>query len=161
MTPWIWPLVVVGSITGFAAPEGPYGAGHRGIDLPAPAGASVLAVADGTVAWAGQVAGKPVVVLRISERLRVTYEPVSTPLGPGDRVRAGEPVGELAETGGHCGGRCLHLGLREETRYRDPRPFLVTGHPVLKPVGGPAAWTLPRVSATPRFPSASIADAPG
>ena len=37
--PWAWPLAgrVVGS--GFAAPDGPYGAGHRGADLP---GASLL-----------------------------------------------------------------------------------------------------------------------
>lgn len=133
MTPWTWPLLVAGGITAFSPPSGPYGSGHRGIDLPADPGTSVVAVADSTVNWVGTVAGKPVLVLRLDSTHRVTYEPVISSLPVGTRVAAGQEVGSLSGTGGHCAGRCLHLGLRDGSTYRDPREYLATGRPVLKP----------------------------
>lgn len=137
MSPWIWPLLVAGGITAFSAPTGPYGSGHRGIDLPAVPGSRVVAVADATVAWAGPVAGKPVLVLRLDPTHRVTYEPVTTDLAVGTAVTAGQEIGTLAALGGHCGTaaghHCLHLGLREGATYIDPLPYLRSGHPVLKP----------------------------
>ena len=53
--------------SGFEAAEA-FGSGHRGVDLPAQPGTTILAVAVATVVLARQVAGKPVVVLLVDHR---------------------------------------------------------------------------------------------
>lgn len=124
--------------SGFEAAEA-FGSGHRGVDLPAQPGTTILAVAVATVVLARQVAGKPVVVLLVDDtdlgRVRVTYEPVLPLAAAGTRVIAGQPIGTLAATGGHCGRtpHCLHLGIKRDGRYLDPGPFIPTGRIVLKP----------------------------
>ncbi len=136
---WVPPVPLTGVQAEFR-PAAPYGSGHRGLDLAAEPGASIRAVADGTVVLARPVAGKPVVVLVIEDpdlgRLRVTYEPVLPEVSPGELVLAGQPLGTLAGEGGHCGRtpHCLHLGIKQNGHYLNPGPFLATGRVVLKPV---------------------------
>jgi murein DD-endopeptidase MepM/ murein hydrolase activator NlpD len=110
--------------------------GHRGVDLAAMPGEPVVAMAAGTVAFAGSVGGVPVVTVRYpgSERLRSTYEPVSALVRVGQRVVAGQRLGVVAAAGGHCSGRCLHVGLRTDTRYLDPGSLLARPAAVLKPI---------------------------
>ena len=81
-------------------------------------GEPILAAARGTVAFAGSIAGKPVVTIDHGS-VRTTYEPVASKLGTGERVALGQVIGELG-IGGHCGNRGLHWGLREGRRYLDP-----------------------------------------
>jgi murein DD-endopeptidase MepM/ murein hydrolase activator NlpD len=98
-----------------------YAAGHRGVDLRGSPGVAVLAAGDGVVAFAGMVAGRPVVSIDHADGLRTTYEPVSPSVGAGRRVARGSPIGTLVP--GHVGcpvTACLHWGLRRAETYLDP-----------------------------------------
>ncbi|WP_063836131.1 peptidoglycan DD-metalloendopeptidase family protein [Actinacidiphila yeochonensis] len=112
-------------LRGFAPPVTVWGAGHRGVDLRAGRGAAVRAVAAGEVAFTGDVAGVPVVVVALPGGLRTTYEPVRGTLPVGARVAAGDRVG-VAAPGGlpHCPGSCLHWGLLRGDLYLDPLSLL-------------------------------------
>ncbi|MGI5378514.1 M23 family metallopeptidase [Streptomyces sp. CA-251387] len=124
-----WP---VGSrppvLRGWEPPATPYGRGHRGVDLAAPAGAAVRAVAAGRVSFAGRVAGKGVVSVELpgtgNPPLRTTYEPVRASVKKGDEVEAGEVVGTVEATGSHCTAACVHWGLRRGESYVDPLSLL-------------------------------------
>lgn len=121
------PLVV----HGWKPPPEPWAAGHRGVDLAAPRGSPVRAVADGTVSFAGTVAGRGVVSVELSGTgrppLRTTYEPVRASVRKGDRVRAGQIVGTISDGPRHCRSTCLHWGVRRAERYIDPLSLLPAG----------------------------------
>ncbi len=138
-------------IRDFAPPSSPYGSGHRGIDIAAEPGESVISWSDGTIAYAGTIAGKPVVTVRTSSdagmgtaTMRYTYEPAIAGLAMGTAVHAGQAIATVAARGGHCGGNgCLHVGLRTSAGYLDPRLGSgVAAHAVLRPWDAPA-HTLP------------------
>ncbi|MFF7332517.1 peptidoglycan DD-metalloendopeptidase family protein [Streptomyces sp. NPDC008150] len=128
-------------LRGWAPPATPYGAGHRGVDLGAPPGSPVRAVAAGRVAFAGRVAGRGVVSVDLagtgSPPLRTTYEPVSAPASvkKGTVVAAGAVLGtmEVPPAPAHCPVSCLHWGLRRGDAYLNPLallpPWLLRGSP--------------------------------
>ena len=117
----------------FDPPAVRWGAGHRGVDVRTGAGAAVRAPAEGQVAFAGIVAGRPVVALRHADGLRSTYESVVAARPVGTVVRAGEAFGVLG-AGGHCGSRpCLHWGVRSGGQYLDPLSLLGRPRLVLLP----------------------------
>jgi murein DD-endopeptidase MepM/ murein hydrolase activator NlpD len=125
-TPAGWPLHGVPVVQrGFAPPALAWASGHRGADLVAKPGESILAAASGTVAFAGSLASKPVVSIDHGA-VRTTYEPVITALRVGEAVALGQVIGVLG-TGGHCRG-CLHWGLREGKSYLDPLLLLGGRH---------------------------------
>jgi murein DD-endopeptidase MepM/ murein hydrolase activator NlpD len=115
---------------------GRYEAGHRGVDLATTAGAPVVAVAAGSVTFAGPVAGRPVVVVLHPDGLRTTYEPVDPAVTAGADVQPGQQLGTVS-TPAHCAADCLHLGLRDGDVYLDPLPHLRAAAPVLLPLGRP------------------------
>ena len=96
--PWNWPVdpphVVVRP---YLAPESPYAAGHRGVDLAAPGGV-VYAPADGVVHFAGTVVDRPVLSIEHPGGFLSSYEPVTSSLSKGDPVTRGQPIGELLGT---------------------------------------------------------------
>lgn len=119
---WVWPVDRPTILRGFEPPPVRWQAGHRGIDLAAPAGAQITSIGAGTVIFVGQVGGKPVVVV-LHGTLRSTFEPVRGTVHVGDVVEAGDPIGILQ--GGHCTPvSCLHLGVRRGEDYVDPRALL-------------------------------------
>lgn len=122
-----WP--VDGSvIRPFEPPESPYGAGHRGIDIAAPAGTVVRAAADGVVAFAGSVAGGRYVSIDHPDGVRTTYSWLSAiSVRAGHPVRRGDPVG--ASGLGHPGvdPAHLHFGARYAGTYLDPMLLLARG----------------------------------
>ncbi|WP_375422918.1 peptidoglycan DD-metalloendopeptidase family protein [uncultured Friedmanniella sp.] len=121
-----WPLSASPQVLrGFEPPLTRYGAGHRGVDLAAARGTPVLAAADGTVTFAGPVAGRGVVVVDHGA-VRTTYEPVAAQVSVGQRVRAGAPLGVLSG-GSHCARSCLHWGLRAGEEYLNPLLLLDAG----------------------------------
>ncbi|MFD4183711.1 M23 family metallopeptidase [Rhodococcus sp. NPDC058514] len=129
-----WPLRPrPGVARAFDPPEQDWLPGHRGVDLNGIPGQAVLAAGDGVVAFAGVVAGKPVVSVDHPGGLRTTYEPVRATVDVGGRVGRGTPLGALEP--GHPGcATCLHWGLRRGREYLDPLG-LVRGAPVrLKPL---------------------------
>ncbi|RPK90582.1 MULTISPECIES: M23 family metallopeptidase [Streptomyces] len=124
-----WPLAGRPAVLrAWEPPAGPYGPGHRGADLAAGPGARVLAAADGRVSFAGRVAGRGVLAIKLagsgSPPLRTTYEPVRALVEEGASVRAGQPVGVLEEGPFHCAEGCLHWGLRRGEDYLDPLSLL-------------------------------------
>jgi murein DD-endopeptidase MepM/ murein hydrolase activator NlpD len=121
---WTWP--VVGPILrGFDPPDDPYGSGHRGIDIGAPAGTVVVAPAAGTVTFAGTVAGSFFVTIDHGGGLASTYSWLTELLvRRGDRVTSGEPI---ARSGyGHPGDTVdsLHMGVKLNGAYVDPLDYL-------------------------------------
>ncbi|WP_225099265.1 M23 family metallopeptidase [Streptomyces sp. CoH27] len=117
-----WPVGVRPPVLrGWEPPPTPYGPGHRGADLSAPAGSPVRAVAPGRVSFAGRVAGRGVVSVELrGTDLRTTYEPVSPSVRKGDEVGAGDVVGAVEPTGSHCTVTCVHWGLLRGETYLDP-----------------------------------------
>lgn len=112
----------------FEAPPTPYAAGHRGIDIQAPEGTTVVASATGVVAFAGQVGGSLFVSIDHPDGIRTTYSFLEMVLVRGGQaVRRGEPVARSGP--GHPGvsPAHLHFGMRVGTEYIDPEPLLVAG----------------------------------
>jgi murein DD-endopeptidase MepM/ murein hydrolase activator NlpD len=82
-------------------------------------------VAAGTVSFAGRVAGRGVVSVRLAHTdLRTTYEPVEPSVEEGEEVAPGEVVGTLQPATAHCGTTCLHWGLRRDETYLNPLSLL-------------------------------------
>ena len=132
----------------WSPPLTPWAAGHRGVDLAAKPGRPVRAAATGRVTHAGQVAGRGVLTIELSNSgkppLRTTYEPVRPSVQKGDLVRAGQTIGVLGPKGtSHCSKRCLHWGLLRGDRYLNPLSLLPphllrTGRIRLLPLTEPA-----------------------
>lgn len=112
-------------VRGFDAPAGPYGPGHRGVDLDVGTDRSVRAAAAGQVIFAGPVAGRGVVVVRHADGIRTEYEPVRPSVVAGASVARGSPIGVVASR--HLGcptADCLHWGARRGEAYLDPLTLL-------------------------------------
>ncbi|MEE1761526.1 M23 family metallopeptidase [Streptomyces sp. SP18BB07] len=125
----VWPVGLRPLVArAWEPPPTPYARGHRGVDLAAPPGSPVRAVAPGRVAFAGRVAGRGVVSIELTGTgdppLRTTYEPVRTSAKKGDEVTAGTPMGTLEAAPSHCPTACLHWGLRRGDTYLDPLALL-------------------------------------
>ncbi|MEW1866390.1 peptidoglycan DD-metalloendopeptidase family protein [Streptomyces sp. NPDC088194] len=126
-----WPVAGPGArgrplvLRGFEPPATAWAAGHRGVDLSAAPRVEVRAAAAGEVAFAGPVAGVPVVVVALPGGLRTTYEPVRAAVAVGARVAAGDRLGEAAaEMPAHCAAACVHWGLLRGDVYLDPLTLL-------------------------------------
>lgn len=105
--------------------------GHRGIDLATVAGAAVAAPAAGTVTFAGTVVDRGVLTITHDDGARSSLEPVTSTVEVGDRVVAGQPVGTVSDTAGHCApAACVHWGVRVGERYVDPLDVLAGFGPV-------------------------------
>jgi murein DD-endopeptidase MepM/ murein hydrolase activator NlpD len=108
-------------VTPFAPPATPYGPGHLGVDLSASAGDPVLAAGEAVVRFAGQVAGRGVVVLVHPDGISTEYEPVAAGVARGQRVVTGQRIGTVHGRHRACGPlSCLHWGARRGAAYLDP-----------------------------------------
>lgn len=117
---WAWPTVEARTVQNpYRAPAHAYGAGHRGIDLALAPGGAVVAPADGIVAFSGTVVDRPLVTVEHAGGYVSTFEPVQSPLRPGDAVSVGDTLGALS-AGGHARASSLHLGVRLDGVYIDP-----------------------------------------
>ena len=115
----------------FRAPAQRWSAGHRGLDLWLEPGGRVVAPADGVVTFAGTVVDRGVVTVQHDDGRRSSVEPVTAHVVVGQSVEAGDLLGVLQDTVGHCTETCLHWGLREADRYLDPLTVLPDGGPVV------------------------------
>jgi murein DD-endopeptidase MepM/ murein hydrolase activator NlpD len=115
----------------FEPPPSPYAAGHRGVDLAAPAGSAVHAAADGVVRFAGPVAGRGVLVIAHADGITTEYEPVRPLVRAGARVAGGQVVARVAGRHAGCAASCLHWGARRGGAYLDPMSLLRPLGPVV------------------------------
>lgn len=124
-TDW-WKRPTSGAIVGeFRPPERSYGSGHRGVDFAAAPGAPVYAMHTGIVLFAGSIAGIPIIsVFAVTGDLRSTYQPIHPMVKTGDHVEQGQLLGHVAAKRiDHCLDICLHVGVRTDTQYFNPRLF--------------------------------------
>jgi murein DD-endopeptidase MepM/ murein hydrolase activator NlpD len=98
---------------------------HDGIDIAAPEGSPVTAAADGLVVYAGEQAGYGhIVILRHGGGMLTLYAHASALLvGDGARVRAGEAIARVGQSGRTTGPH-LHFEVRQGTRPQNPLLYL-------------------------------------
>jgi len=134
---WHWPLDPPPTVVRpFDPPEQDWLPGHRGVDLAAGPGQSVVAVAPGVVTFAGRLAERGVVVVDHGG-IRSTYEPVRAGVHRGQSVQAGQRLGTVTTVGSHClPATCLHLGAKRGEGYLDPLTLLADRTLRLKPLAG-------------------------
>jgi murein hydrolase activator len=98
---------------------------RSGIDIEAPEGAPIRAVATGTVAYRGWLKGYGnLLVLDHGDGYYTLYAHASQILvDEGDQVKSGELVGRVGETGSVEGPR-LHFEVRYQSRAEDPQLWL-------------------------------------
>ncbi|MGV8913741.1 MAG: M23 family metallopeptidase [Rhodoglobus sp.] len=121
--PWDWPVADPHPIIRpYIAPETPYSAGHRGIDIGLSGGNEVRAPLNGIVHFVGIVVDRPVLSLRHPDGFITSFEPVTSTLSRGDAVTRGQVVGEVQA--GHCVQPCLHFGVRLDDNYVSPLNYL-------------------------------------
>ena len=148
-----WPLRPRPAVVrAFDAPSPNWNRGHRGVDLAAATGQTVYAAASGTVVFAGELAGRPLVSIAHPGGLRTTYEPVEAAVRAGQLVDAGSAIGDVLAGHPGCGAAaCLHWGAMwgpaSRADYVDPLGLVVTTPLRLKPLGGPGR--APLVGAPP------------
>jgi murein DD-endopeptidase MepM/ murein hydrolase activator NlpD len=135
-----WPLRPQPAVMrAFDAPSPDWKPGHRGVDLAGVPGQRVFAAAPGTVVFAGELAGRPLVSIAHPGGLRTSYEPVLASVRAGQRVDGGTMLGELQA--GHAGcaaAACLHWGAMwgpaSRADYVDPLGLVASTPIRLKPV---------------------------
>lgn len=102
---------------------------HDGLDLAAPLGQAVVAAAAGRVLFAGRVDDGAVVV-RIAHddgsETQYGHLGVDLKVRAGDRVAAGDQIGEIGLTGKTTGPH-LHFELWRDGRAIDPAPWIAAG----------------------------------
>jgi hypothetical protein len=102
---------------------------HDGLDLAAPLGRPVRAIAAGTVVAAGRAADGAVIVrIRHADGSESLYGHLGAGLDvhEGDRVRAGDQIGVIGLTGNTTGPH-LHLELTRNGRKLDPERVIAAG----------------------------------
>jgi murein DD-endopeptidase MepM/ murein hydrolase activator NlpD len=121
---WSWP-VTGPVIRGYDPPDTPYGAGHRGIDIGAAVGTTVVSAASGVVSFAGPVGGQLFVSVDHGAGVVSSYSFLSSlVVHKGDVVAPEAPIGRSGA--GHAGitPAHLHFGVRVNGEYADPLEFL-------------------------------------
>lgn len=107
-------------VRGFA-PAGAY-AGHWGVDYQVAVGTGVRAAGDGTVTFAGVVAGNSTVTIDHGGGLKTSYSYLAErAVGRGQWVRRGATIGR---SGIHGELELLHVSVRVDGGYVDPAGYL-------------------------------------
>ena len=120
------------------SPFGPRGGrNHDGVDLAAPTGTAIRAVACGVITTRGVQGGYGnMICIKHTSRFSTCYAHMSRYAGlSSKRVRAGQVIGYVGCTG-HCTGPHLHFETRVDGRARNPEPYLrgggIPGRPTVK-----------------------------
>jgi murein DD-endopeptidase MepM/ murein hydrolase activator NlpD len=119
--------------SGFGMREHPVTGGqkmHNGIDFSAPGGANILAVADGQVSFAGDMGGcgNAVEINHSGGYLSKYCHALKVLVQKGQSVKAGTPIALVGTTGTSTGNH-LHLGIKLNGKYIDPKKVI----PIMEP----------------------------
>jgi peptidase M23-like protein len=155
---WTWPVDGPVLQPFVFDPDNPYAGGqHRGIDIAAPTGTSVLAPAAGTVSFAGSVPGGGLTLaIRTPDGYSVTLVHLGAlGVARGATVDEGAVVGSVGPSGEpELPEPYFHLGIRvaaDQQGYVDPLSFLPAGSstPLTEaPASVDAAPEVPEVAET-------------
>lgn len=166
---WTWPADGVVLQPFVFDPAHPYAAGqHRGLDIAADAGATVLAPAAGSITFAGSVpsSGKSVTITTPDGYAVTLTHLGSIGAAKGATVAEGAPIGTVALTGDDDEPQpYVHLGVRvaaDPQGYVDPASLLparVPVPPALVPTAS-APPTDPAPAAAPEAPAPELPEAP-
>jgi len=117
----IWP--VEGVVVSLFGPR--EGQRHDGIDIGAPSGTAIWAAADGVVVFAGEQPGYGLLVILDHEGdLATIYAHNAANLVvKGDRVKQGDPVAQVGQTGG-AAAPAVHFEIRQATTAVNPLGLL-------------------------------------
>jgi len=135
-----WPLLPSPSVVrAFDAPTPKWQRGHRGVDLAGSEGQAVHAAGPGTVVFADELAGRPLVSIVHPGGLRTSYEPVRPSVRVGQLVARGDVIGALLAGHPDCATAvCLHWGAMwgpaSAADYVDPLGLLAATPIRLKPI---------------------------
>jgi murein DD-endopeptidase MepM/ murein hydrolase activator NlpD len=102
-----------------------WGTMHRGLDIAAPYGSTVVAASAGVVEFADWNGGYgKLVIINHGNGVTTRYGHNSTLLvEPGQRVEAGTPIAKVGSTGYSTGAHC-HFEVRRGDEAVNPLPFL-------------------------------------
>lgn len=116
-----WP--VAGRLTSQFGPRG--GSAHDGIDISAPKGTAISAVADGEVIFSDSLHGYGnIVLIRHRNGLVTVYAHNHRNLvKEGEWVRRGKVIAEVGQTG-RASGPHLHFEVRKDNQARNPLRYL-------------------------------------
>jgi murein DD-endopeptidase MepM/ murein hydrolase activator NlpD len=126
---WILPFApdkhgLIHLLNPYRQPNSDYSAGHRGVDYRVAIGQQIFAPADGTIAFAGQVANRKLLTIRHSGELVSELEPACALSPVGTVVRIGQPIAticnDLPGYVWHCPDTCVHFSLRSNGKYLSP-----------------------------------------
>ncbi len=126
---FVWPVPSSGRITShFGERESPTeGASsyHKGIDIGASSGSSVIAAASGKVVIAtySSSAGNYIMISHGSSTYTVYMHLSSMKVSEGDEVSQGQTIGAVGSTG-YSTGPHLHFGIRKNGSYVDPENYM-------------------------------------
>lgn len=145
--PGVYARPVPGEVVqAFEPPGSAFSSGHRGVDLAAAPGDVVRAAGDGTVAFAGKVAGGTWVTIEHAHGVRTSYGHLADlAVEAGQGVGRGQPLGSLDGPPHPGGGHALHWSARRGDRYIDPMSLLAPLRPSLVGPGGWHVGDLPEV----------------
>ena len=109
----------------FEQPATPYSTGHRGIDIAAPFGTPIRAPADGTITFAGWVAGSMFMTIDHGGGIKTTYSWLSGfAVSKGAAVHRDEVVAYTGHGHPEVPTPHLHFGVRANGVYVDPLLYL-------------------------------------
>lgn len=154
---WVWPAAGPVLRPFSLGPDSYAGGQHRGVDIGAELGSSVLAPAAGTVSFVGSIPGAGrAVTIRTPDGYAVTLLQLgSTSVAPGTPVAEGAVVGDVGESADAVtSAPHVHLGVRvaaDPDGYVDPLGLL-PARPVvsaLAPAPAPASAPAPIPASSP------------
>jgi murein DD-endopeptidase MepM/ murein hydrolase activator NlpD len=122
------PVAMARITSNFGERANPFGKGHafhRGIDIAAPVGTPVLAVAEGTIVTARHHAtyGNYVVIDHHNGYHTLYAHNSALLVKPGQRVKAGQDIAKVGSTGRSTGPH-LHFEIHRDGAQVDPYPYL-------------------------------------
>ena len=127
------------------APTGGASTYHKGVDIPAPEGTTLIATCDGKITFTGFLGGGGyTITLTNSDGLKISYCHVSPNyiVSTGDSIKQGQVIGNVGPkyvygvvgnkysdssgrpTNGATTGCHLHIGFRSGDKYLDPLSYL-------------------------------------
>lgn len=141
---YAWPVPGYTTITSYFGKRNSPTAGassyHKGIDIGAPEGTTLIAIIEGTITYTGFLGGGGYTITLSKDNMKITYCHVSPNfiVKQGDEIKRGQIIGNVGPkyvygvkgnnytdaegrpTNGATTGCHLHLGIRVDGEYENP-----------------------------------------